>query len=64
MPFKDYKPFDPVKFCTNREHNPPSHIVLPAGTHNWQCPQCGHVTTFIIQVPTLSVCGAWVYNVI
>jgi len=53
MAFKDYKPADVTKFCVHREHNPPSHIVLQPGTHNWQCPGCGHVTTFVVQNPSL-----------
>lgn len=51
MPFTDHKPFPTSKICTSREHNPPSHICLPAGTHSWQCPQCGFVTVFIVNSP-------------
>lgn len=36
------------KFCRHPEHNLPGMIVLPAGLHTWQCPGCGHQTTFRI----------------
>lgn len=32
--------------CRHPEHDPPSLIVLPPGNYTWQCPGCGHLTTF------------------
>lgn len=42
--------------CRHKEHNPPlvwylsqrGHIVLPPGTHIYQCPECGEITTIHI----------------
>lgn len=34
--------------CLDKQHNPPSHIVLAPGTHVWQCPMCGHKTTIVV----------------
>lgn len=36
------------KPCNSPEHNPPGMIVLPTGSHTWQCPACGHETTFYV----------------
>lgn len=44
MPFKPQTP-EQRRACLSREHNPPSHIVLPPGTHTWVCPSCGQETT-------------------
>lgn len=52
MPFIDHQPPQPV--CRSREHNPPSHMVLPAGTHTYQCPSCGYQTTFTVAEITCS----------
>lgn len=38
--------------CPDPEHLPPSHIVLKAGKHTYQCPSCGHIT--IVNVPQIS----------
>ena len=46
-PFKKFKP-EP-KPCLSPEHDPPGMIVLPAGTHTWECPACGKTTTFTVQ---------------
>jgi hypothetical protein len=46
MPFTN---FEPAKTpCLSPEHNPPSHIVLPAGTHTYTCPACGETITFSV----------------
>ena len=37
--------------CLNAEHNPPSHIVLEAGTYEYICPSCGKKTIF--EVPQI-----------
>jgi hypothetical protein len=50
MPFVDYTP--PAQACRHPEHDPPKMIVLPAGAHTYQCPACGHTTTF--HVPLLT----------
>lgn len=34
--------------CTDREHNPPTHIVLDPGIYTWKCPSCGKEETFTI----------------
>lgn len=52
MPFIEHEPPKPEERCTSAEHNPPSHIVLPDGTHKWQCPACGHVMIFVVSSPT------------
>ena len=38
MPFTDYKPYK--QGCKHPEHYPPTHIVLEAGVHTYQCPAC------------------------
>jgi len=48
MPFIDHKPVKTEDKCTSFEHDPPMHILLPAGTHTWKCPQCGHTKTFVV----------------
>ena len=48
MPFIDHKPPPPPP-CRSTEHDPPGMIVLEAGEHTWQCPACGHKTTFTVQ---------------
>jgi hypothetical protein len=50
MPFVDYTP--PQQVCQSREHDPPKMIVLQPGTHTYQCPACGHKTTF--EVPLIT----------
>ncbi len=32
--------------CLSSEHNPPSHIVLEAGTYEYICPACGEKQVF------------------
>lgn len=40
--------------CKDREHNPPSHMVIPHGQgYNHVCPSCGAVTTIIPQQVSL-----------
>lgn len=41
------------KPCHCREHNPPSHIVLPPGIHKWICPVCGE--SQIVYVPEVTL---------
>jgi hypothetical protein len=53
MPFVDHKPEPKDERCRHPEHNPPGHIVLPAGTHTYQCPGCGQQQTFRVTRPTL-----------
>jgi len=48
MPFIDHKPLTTEDKCTSNEHAPPSHQVLPDGTHTWMCPECGHITVIEI----------------
>lgn len=55
MSFTNYKSFPPTEICTSLEHSPPSHICLPAGTHTWQCRQCGFVTVFIVHSPVQTI---------
>jgi hypothetical protein len=42
---------DAPKPCLNPQHNPPSHIVLSPGTHEYTCPGCGAKS--IITVPQI-----------
>lgn len=35
--------------CISPEHNPPMHIVLPAGIYEYTCPSCGEKQTFEVQ---------------
>ena len=39
--------------CPNREHNPPSMIVLSPGTYEYTCPGCGSKMVFTVSRPTL-----------
>lgn len=51
MPFiKHIKP--QRRACQSREHNVPTMIVLPAGYHEYQCPDCGEITK--INVPEVT----------
>lgn len=54
MPFIDHQPPPPPP-CMSREHNPPTGVLLPAGSHTWQCPSCGHETTFFVPSVVCSV---------
>lgn len=51
MPFTKFTPSRPEKSCRHPEHNPPGHIVLPPGEHEYTCPGCGQKTTFTVQSP-------------
>ena len=51
--FIDHKPIDEKSKCNSPEHNPPSHIVLEAGQHTYQCPQCGNIT--VVNIPNITV---------
>lgn len=51
MPFIDHTPPKKRDFCRNPEHNPPTMVVLPDGTHTWQCPTCGETQSFTVQSP-------------
>ncbi len=37
-----------IKTCTSSDHNPPNMIILPSGSHTWQCPVCLVKTTFYV----------------
>jgi len=42
MPFEKFITLHKREMCRDREHNPPSMIiVLEPGTHIWTCPKCG-----------------------
>jgi len=42
MPFRKISDFNPpLPPCSHPEHNPPSHIVLPPGEWEYECPGCG-----------------------
>ncbi len=45
MPFISHKPISHIDRCKDPEHNPPNSIVLKPGTHEYQCPKCGEITT-------------------
>lgn len=45
-PFVGFTPLE--RPCMSSEHNPPSMMVLPPGTHTWECPSCGHKTVFVV----------------
>jgi hypothetical protein len=50
MPFR--KISGPEKFCTDPEHNPPSHYVLEKGcVYEWTCPGCGEIQ--IVTTPNI-----------
>ena len=51
MPFIKHTPPPPPP-CNHIEHNPPMHILLPAGTHEYQCPACGKIQ--VLNVPEVS----------
>ena len=55
MPLKKIR--DAPFICTDPEHNPPSHIVLPNGVYEHTCPRCGKVTTFTVANPTCCLGG-------
>jgi hypothetical protein len=48
MPFRKIKdPFENLdRQCKHPEHNPPSMVCLPSGTHEWECPAC-HQTQIV-----------------
>ncbi len=50
--FIDFEPLTGEGKCLSNEHNPPSNIVLPAGTHTYQCPSCGKITVFKVPLVT------------
>ena len=48
--------------CQHPEHDPPGMIVLPPGTHEWQCPKC-HAKQFVtIREPPRCSVGVVVYK--
>lgn len=51
MPF--IKHVKPKEICRHPEHNPPGMILLPPGSHTWQCPACGKTVTFTVKEVTL-----------
>jgi hypothetical protein len=46
---KEYKPQD---ICRDKQHNPPSAIVLKPGLYEHTCPSCGK--TVKISIPRIS----------
>lgn len=52
MPFTKFTPFREQEICKDKQHNPPSMIVLEPGIHEWTCPSCGKVT--VIKVPKIT----------
>ena len=38
--------------CCSKEHKPPAHIVLPAGTYEYTCPFCGDIT--LVRIPLVT----------
>lgn len=54
MPFISFEPEPELDICNHPEHDPPGHIVLPPGTHKWQCPNCGEVITIFVSKTTLA----------
>jgi hypothetical protein len=36
-------PEDKEKYCTDPEHNPPTHLYLTPGTYEHECPACHRV---------------------
>lgn len=44
----DPKKIDKTTICFHPEHNVPSMMVYPAGTHTHVCPRCGKKTTFTV----------------
>ncbi len=50
MPFIKHTPS--LVTCLSPEHNPPTHVVLPAGTHVYLCPECKKSIT--IQVDSIT----------
>jgi hypothetical protein len=51
MPFTEH--ILPPDVCRNPEHDPPGMIVLPAGTHIYECPECGKTTRVFVPEVTL-----------
>jgi hypothetical protein len=45
----DDKPIVITKgLCTHKEHNPPTHVTLPPGTYEHDCPGCERRTIFTV----------------
>lgn len=42
------------EICRCPEHDPPGYIVLENGTYRHTCPECGYVTVFTVNNPTLT----------
>ena len=34
--------------CLSSEHYPPTMLVQEPGTYTYQCPNCGHQTTYTV----------------
>ena len=50
MPFIEHIPPDDPIGCLHREHKPPGMIMLPAGTHIYECPACKEKTRIVVPV--------------
>lgn len=37
-----------VPVCRDRQHDPPTHMVLLPGTYEHECPSCKRVLTFTV----------------
>ncbi len=43
---------DIPKYCSNPDHNPPTHICLPDGVYEHVCSGCGARIVFTVASPT------------
>lgn len=48
---EDLKPYG-APACNHAEHNPPTHMLMEAGTYQWKCPGCMNVVQFTVTKPT------------
>lgn len=42
----------PRAYCTDREHEPPQHMVYENGLYEHECPSCGNKIRFTVNRPT------------
>lgn len=42
----------PRQYCTDREHEPPAHMVYENGLYEHECPSCGNKIRFTVNKPT------------
>jgi len=43
----------PCDVCRHPDHNPPSHMYLPNGQYEHECPGCKSITRLAVNHPTL-----------